>query len=100
MDESVQKDWITEVEMVIWKVVNKAPLALIKFYRGFLSPMFPPSCRFYPTCSAYALEAFETHNFFKASWLSVWRILRCNPFSKGGYDPVPPHDGVPGTKED
>jgi len=86
--------------MAIWKVVNQAPLALIRFYRAFISPLFPPSCRFHPTCSAYAVEAFETHNFFKASWLSVWRILRCNPFSKGGYDPVPPAGGVPGTNED
>ena len=48
-----------------------------------------PTCRYHPSCSTYAYEAYEKHNFFYASILSVWRILRCNPFSKGGYDPVP-----------
>ena len=72
-----------------WKTVNQVPILLIKFYRLSLSPLLGPSCRFYPTCSSYALEAFRTHNFFYAMWLTVWRLLRCNPFSKGGYDPVP-----------
>lgn len=49
----------------------------------------PPRCRYHPTCSHYAHEAFEKRNFFVAAVLSAWRILRCNPFSKGGYDPVP-----------
>lgn len=48
-----------------------------------------PTCRYHPSCSNYAKEAYQTHNFFYASWLSTWRILRCNPLSKGGYDPVP-----------
>jgi len=48
-----------------------------------------PTCRYHPTCSSYSKEAYTKHNFFYASILSVWRILRCNPFSKGGYDPVP-----------
>jgi len=48
-----------------------------------------PTCRFYPTCSSYAKEAYKKRNFFMASALSLWRILRCNPLSKGGYDPVP-----------
>lgn len=48
-----------------------------------------PTCRYHPTCSTYAKEAYTKHNFFYASLLSVWRILRCNPLSKGGYDPVP-----------
>ena len=48
-----------------------------------------PTCRYRPTCSTYSREAYQKHNFFYASLLSVWRILRCNPFSKGGYDPVP-----------
>ena len=48
-----------------------------------------PSCRYHPTCSTYARDAYTKHNFFYASLLSVWRILRCNPFSKGGFDPVP-----------
>ena len=52
--------------------------------------MHGPRCRYTPTCSQYAIEAIETHGAFKGSFLAIWRILRCNPFSKGGYDPVPP----------
>ena len=62
---------------------------LVGLYRKFISPIKPPCCRFTPTCSAYALEAFKKRGFFVGLILSVWRILRCNPFSKGGYDPVP-----------
>ncbi|MBQ9976423.1 MAG: membrane protein insertion efficiency factor YidD [Clostridia bacterium] len=62
---------------------------LIRFYRKFISPLFPPTCRFTPTCSQYALEAFEKHGCIKGLFLTVWRILRCNPFCKGGHDPVP-----------
>ncbi|MBQ9920904.1 MAG: membrane protein insertion efficiency factor YidD [Clostridia bacterium] len=61
----------------------------ILFYRKFISPLFPPCCRFTPTCSQYALEAFQKHGALKGLVLTVWRILRCNPFSKGGHDPVP-----------
>lgn len=64
-------------------------IALIRFYRRFISPLFPPRCRFTPTCSQYALEAFTKYGFFKGFYLTAWRILRCNPFCKGGYDPVP-----------
>lgn len=62
---------------------------LVRLYRKFISPIKPPCCRFTPTCSAYALEAFSKRGFFVGLILTVWRILRCNPFSKGGYDPVP-----------
>ena len=62
---------------------------LIGLYRKFISPLKPPCCRFTPTCSAYALEAFKKRGFFVGFILTIWRILRCNPFSKGGYDPVP-----------
>ena len=62
---------------------------LVRFYRKFISPLKPPCCRFTPTCSAYALEAFQKRGFFVGLILTVWRILRCNPFCKGGYDPVP-----------
>ena len=64
-------------------------IALIKAYRKFISPIKPPCCRFTPTCSAYAIEAFQKRGFFIGLGLTVWRILRCNPFCKGGYDPVP-----------
>ena len=62
---------------------------LISLYRKFISPIKPPCCRFTPTCSAYAIEAFRKRGFFIGFILTVWRILRCNPFCKGGYDPVP-----------
>ena len=61
----------------------------VKLYRRFLSPLKPASCRFYPTCSAYALEAVRLWGIVIGSFLALWRILRCNPFSKGGFDPVP-----------
>ena len=64
-------------------------MGIIRFYRKFISPLKPGCCRFTPTCSQYALEAFEKRGFFVGFILTVWRILRCNPFSKGGYDPVP-----------
>lgn len=62
---------------------------IVKFYRKFISPYKPPCCKYYPTCSAYALEAFEKHGAVKGLILTVWRILRCNPFSLGGVDHVP-----------
>lgn len=68
--------------------MNRIAIVFIKFYRNFVSPIFPPSCRFTPTCSEYSLQAFQKYNFIKASFLTVKRILRCNPFSKGGYDPL------------
>ncbi|PWM45851.1 MAG: membrane protein insertion efficiency factor YidD [Clostridiales bacterium] len=70
--------------------MKRVAIALIKFYQKNVSSAKRPCCRFYPTCSSYALEAFEKHSFFKALGFSLWRILRCNPFCKGGYDPVPP----------
>jgi len=64
-------------------------LALIKVYRWFISPIFPPSCRFYPTCSQYAEEAIVEHGVLRGGWLALSRILKCHPFHPGGYDPVP-----------
>lgn len=61
----------------------------IKFYRRCISPYKPPCCRFYPTCSQYALDALEEWGAFRGFFLAVWRVLRCNPFCKGGFDPVP-----------
>ena len=63
---------------------------LIKCYKKFISPLFPATCRFTPTCSSYAIEALQVHGVIKGLYLSVKRILRCNPFCDGGYDPVPP----------
>ena len=63
--------------------------ALIRFYQICISPLKPSCCRFTPTCSQYALEAIEKYGALKGGWLAFRRILRCNPFHKGGYDPVP-----------
>lgn len=61
----------------------------IKLYQKYISPLKSPSCRFTPTCSNYAIEAIERFGIFKGSILAIWRVLRCNPYSKGGEDPVP-----------
>lgn len=70
-------------------MIARCMIAAINFYRRKVSPSLPPACRFTPTCSQYALEAIEKHGAFKGGWLAFWRILRCNPLCKGGYDPVP-----------
>lgn len=68
----------------------KRPLILlIRFYQKCISPLTPPSCKYYPTCSNYAIQAIERFGPIKGLFLAIYRILRCNPFSKGGYDPVP-----------
>ena len=62
----------------------------IRAYRRWISPLTPPSCRFHPTCSSYGEEAILRHGILKGCLLAAWRILRCQPFCKGGLDPVPP----------
>lgn len=64
-------------------------IVVIKFYQKYISPMKNTKCPYYPCCSAYGLEAIEKYGAFKGGLLCIWRIIRCNPFSKGGYDPVP-----------
>ncbi len=64
-------------------------LIIIKFYRAVISPLKPPTCRFYPTCSAYAYEAISKYGPFRGSWLAIKRVLRCHPLNPGGFDPVP-----------
>ncbi|MBP3494255.1 MAG: membrane protein insertion efficiency factor YidD [Oscillospiraceae bacterium] len=65
-------------------------LKMIRFYQASVSPLFPPRCRFVPTCSQYGLEAIEKYGAVKGGWLTVKRLCRCHPFHKGGwYDPVP-----------
>ena len=71
------------------KKMKYLAIALVKFYRKFISPLFPPKCKYYPTCSSYALTALGRFGFIRGSLLAVWRILRCNPWSMGGIDPVP-----------
>ncbi len=72
-----------------------SPLGLIltaplRFYRRFISPWTPATCRFSPTCSQYAIDTIRTHGAFRGLPLALWRIMRCHPFCKGGHDPVPP----------
>ena len=62
----------------------------IRFYQRRISPLFPPKCRYYPTCSQYALQAIEIHGVFKGILLAIGRLMRCNIFFPGGVDPVPP----------
>ncbi len=69
---------------------KKFLISLVKFYRKAISPLKLPCCRFSPTCSKYAIEAIEVHGAIKGTGLAIWRVLRCNPLCKGGYDPVPP----------
>lgn len=71
-------------------MIKKLLIGMIRFYQMAISPAKGgPTCKYYPTCSAYAIEAIQVHGPFKGGLLAIWRILRCNPFSKGGYDPVP-----------
>ena len=69
--------------------MKKILIGMIKLYRKYLSPLKSTKCPYYPTCSQYGLEAIEKYGALKGSLLAVWRILRSNPFSHGGYDPVP-----------
>ena len=69
-------------------IMKKMLIKIIRFYRKSISPMTSPKCRYIPTCSQYAIEAIEKYGALKGGLMSVWRILRCNPFSKGGFDPV------------
>ena len=70
-------------------ILSKVFIGLVRFYQNCISPFTPPSCRFTPTCSQYAIEAFQKHGPFKGLWLTIKRILRCNPWGGSGYDPVP-----------
>ena len=69
--------------------MKKLCIMLVKIYRKYISPLKPPCCRFEPTCSQYALEAFEEWGFFRGFYLTLMRIQRCHPFCRGGFDPVP-----------
>jgi uncharacterized protein len=79
--------------------MNKVLIALIKVYQYTVSPLLGPRCKYYPSCSNYAVEALRVHGAIRGTGLAAWRLLRCNPFSDGGVDPVPPrrqhdHDHV------
>ncbi|QTH62966.1 membrane protein insertion efficiency factor YidD [Psychrosphaera ytuae] len=84
---------------------NRSPLRTIlkKIVRGYqllISPWFPAKCRFHPSCSEYTIEAIDQHGSAKGTWLSVKRILKCHPFSEGGFDPVPPSTTIDKNKEE
>lgn len=68
--------------------MKKIVIGLVKGYQKFISPLFPPTCRFYPTCSAYFIQAVEKYGVIKGSFLGIKRILKCHPFNPGGYDPL------------
>lgn len=74
---------------MISRLISELLALPIRFYRQFISPLTPPSCRFTPTCSAYALEALKKHGPLRGSWLALRRLLRCHPWGGSGYDPVP-----------
>ena len=71
-------------------MIARAMIGAIRWYQRFISPLLGHNCRFVPTCSQYAIQALQVHGTLKGTLLSVWRILRCNPFGKFGFDPVPP----------
>lgn len=70
-------------------MLKRPALWLIRAYKLAISPLLPPSCRFYPSCSEYTYEAIEVWGVWKGARMGIWRVMRCNPFVKGGYDPVP-----------
>ena len=69
--------------------MSKVFVLLIRGYQLFISPLLPASCRYYPTCSSYAIEAIGKHGAISGSWLAIRRVARCHPFRPGGFDPVP-----------
>jgi uncharacterized protein len=70
------------------QTARQTALLVLRGYKRWISPMFPPSCRYVPTCSEYAMEAVERYGVLRGSWMSIGRILRCHPLVKGGFDPV------------
>jgi len=71
-------------------MISKIFIAPIRLYQRFISPLIPPRCKYYPSCSQYAVEAIHVHGPLRGLGLAAWRLLRCNPLSDGGLDPVPP----------
>jgi len=77
-------------------MLTRAAVAAIRLYRRWVSPLLPPACRYLPTCSEYTCEAIERYGLWRGVGMGAWRILRCHPFARGGFDPVP----GPGAKHD
>ena len=80
-------------------MLKKILIFPIRLYKKFISPLLGDHCRYRPTCSIYMIQAIETHGAAKGLILGTWRILRCNPWSRGGYDPVPPKGKWTNTKQ-
>lgn len=80
---------IKELLKSVLKIITFPFIVLIKIYQIFISPLFPSSCRYTPTCSHYTLEALKKYGLFKGGWLGIKRISRCHPWGGSGYDPVP-----------
>ena len=81
---------LRDLPLTIWNLPRIPLLALIRLYQNLVSPALPPNtCRYYPTCSHYGYQAVYRHGAIKGGWMAFWRVLRCNPWSPGGYDPVP-----------
>ncbi len=89
-EEGTEKDTAVPAPAPKAGPVARVLLAPVNFYRRWISPVLPPSCRFEPSCSAYAVEALTTRGALVGFWLTVRRLLRCGPWHPGGYDPVPP----------
>ncbi len=88
----MSSDILDTIVQAVRAVMHAAAWLLIqpiRFYQKYISPLKPPTCRFTPTCSQYAIEAIRKHGPFKGMALAIWRILRCNPWGGSGYDPVP-----------
>ncbi len=73
--------------MIVERKIRDLLILALRFYRRYVSPMKPPTCRYVPTCSEYSIQALQKYGLVKGTAKSIWRVLRCNPFSKGGYDP-------------
>lgn len=89
-DDRATMTWSGRALFILGSPFRWVLIVVVTGYRQLISPVLPPTCRYHPSCSAYALESLGVHGVAKAVVLSAWRILRCNPFTKGGLDPVPP----------
>jgi uncharacterized protein len=85
----MNRSWSDGAVDVITVVPRTVLILLVRVYQITLSPLLPASCRYYPSCSTYAVEALERHGALRGGWLTLRRLVRCNPFRPGGYDPVP-----------